>query len=119
MGRFFYSTNHLGSLKTRLHREGIVQAAVVVKVNVVGLPNQKLGGFRFIECSPKTTGLGKHIYTTLKLAKRLPSSHFTFNQDIMVLGKFSIPALSERVTPTYLGNEIRTLITHAQQVEEI
>ncbi|MEI8609960.1 hypothetical protein P4S70_13615 [Enterovibrio sp. Hal110] len=116
---FFYSTNHLGSLKSRLHREGIVQAAVVVKVNVVGLPNQKIGGFRFIECSPKTTGLGRHIYTTLKLAKRLPSSTFTLNQSVMVLGKFSIPDPNERVTPSYLGNEIRTLITHTQQVVEI
>lgn len=116
---FFYSTNHLGSLKSRLHREGIVQAAVVVKVSVVGLPNQKLNGFCFIECSPKTTGLGKHIYTTLKLAKSLPSSHFTLNQNVMVLGKFCIPEPSDRVTPSYLGNEIRALITHAQQVVKV
>ncbi|HCG9126115.1 hypothetical protein [Vibrio rotiferianus] len=116
---FFYSTNHLGSLKSRLHREGIVQAAVVVKINVVGLPNQKLGGFRFIECSPKTTGLGRHIYTTLKLAKGLPNNSFTLNQSVMVLGKFSIPDPNDRVTPTYLGNEIRTLVTHTQQVVEI
>ena len=116
---FFYSTNHLGSLKLRLHREGIVQAAVVVKVSIVGLPNQKLGGFCFIECSPKTTGLGKHIYTTLKLAKSLPSSHFSLNQNIMVFGKFCIPESSDRVTPSYLGNEIRTLITHTQQVVDI
>lgn len=91
----------------------------MVKINVVGLPNQKLGGFRFIECSPKTTGFGKHIYTTLKLAKRLPSSSFTLNQSVMVLGKFSIPDPSERVTPAYLGNEIRTLVTHTQQIVEI
>lgn len=113
---FFYSTNHLGSLKTRLHREGLVQAVVIVKVSVIGLPNQQQGGFRFIECSPKTTGKGKPIYTTLKLAKHLASTNFKLNKYIMVLGKFAIPSPSERVTPSYLGNEIRTLVTHEQQV---
>lgn len=116
---FFYSTNHLGSLKSRLHCEGIVQAAVIVKVSVIGLPNQNQGGFRFIECSPKTTGKGKPIYTTLKLAKQLPSTNFRLNKNIMVLGKFAIPSPMERVTPSYLGNEIRTLVTHEQQVVAI
>ncbi|ABM26356.1 hypothetical protein Sputw3181_3544 [Shewanella sp. W3-18-1] len=113
---FFYSTNHLGSLKTRLHSEGIVQAAVIVKVSVIGLPNKRKGGFCFIECRPKTTGKGKPIYTTLKLAKRLPSEVFRLNKSIMVLGKFTIPSPSDRVTPSYLGNEIRTLVSHEQQV---
>ncbi|MFA0570039.1 hypothetical protein [Vibrio gallaecicus] len=116
---FFYSTNHLGSLKSRLHCEGIVQAAVLVKVSVIGLPNKKLDDFCFIECSPKTTGFGKHLYTTFKLAKSLPSSHFTLNQNVMVLGRFSIPESSKRVTPSYLGNEIRALILDAQQIVKI
>jgi len=113
---FFYSTNHLGTLKMRLHREGIVQAAVIVKVSIIGLPNQKQGGFRFIECSPKKIGKGRSIFTTLKLAKTLPSKNFKLNHIIMVLGKFGIPKPSERVTPAYLGDEIRTLVVHEQQV---
>ncbi|CAH8214833.1 hypothetical protein VAE308_1140052 [Vibrio aestuarianus] len=63
--------------------------------------------------------MGRHIYATLKLAKGLPNSVFTLNQSVMVLGKFSIPEPNDRVTPTYLGNEIRTLVTHIQQVVEI
>lgn len=116
---FFYSTNHLGSLKTRLHHENIVQAAAIVKVSVVGLPNAKLGGFSFVECSPKKTGRGKPIYTTIKLAKQMPTTHFVLNKKVMVLGKFSIPSQYERVTPSYLGNEIRTLVGNAQQVVEL
>ena len=115
---FFYSTNHLGSLRTRLINEGIVQVAVILKVHIIGLPNAKLGRFQFIECNPKTTGNGRKIYTTIKLAKNMPVSTFTLGSQIMVLGKFSIPDDADRVTPIYLGNEVRTLVSHPLQVVE-
>lgn len=116
---FFYSTNHLGSLRSRLLNEGIVQAAVIVKVHMLGLPNARLGHFRFVECYPKTTGRGRPIYLTIKLAKNMSVSCFPLNKVVMVLGKFSIPVNGDNVTPKYLGNEIRTLVINSQQVVEI
>ena len=48
----------------------------------------------------------------------MPVSTFTLGSQIMVLGKFSIPDDADRVTPIYLGNEVRTLVSHPLQVVE-
>lgn len=116
---FFYSTNHLDRLKKRLYQENIVQAAAIVKVRLIGLPDIHKKGFTFIECSPSKPRKNNPIYTTIQLPKRLPASKFTLNKIIMVLGKFSIPNVSDRVTPQYLGDEIRTLVANEQQLVDV
>ncbi|MDX1727921.1 hypothetical protein [Pseudoalteromonas tetraodonis] len=115
---FFYSTNHLGSLRSKLLNNKIVQAAVIVNIKVIGFPNPKLGGFRFIECRPKTSNTAPNIVTTLKLSKSMKTNIFNIGSKVMILGKFSLPRDSERSIPVSLGNEIRTLVSDEMQVAE-
>lgn len=115
---FFFSTSHLGALRRKIIKEGMVKAAVISTVNVIGFPNLKLGGFRFIECYPLLHKNGRGTFATIKLTKSMNSNVFSCNQRVLYYGTFSIPTTKELLIPQFTGNEIRTIVRSGEQVIE-
>lgn len=112
---FFYETSQLDQLSSYLQVVNVAQVAVIIKVNVVRIPIPHLGNKQFIEGSPKKIKGRPDLYPTIQLINISPKI-FPLSKNVMVLGKFTVPANGKMIMTPRLEREIRTMVFSEEQV---
>ncbi|MBT0387181.1 hypothetical protein ABN085_15005 [Morganella morganii] len=115
---FFYETSQLDKLSAYLHTVKMAQVAVIIKVNVVRIPMEKFGNRYFIEGAPKKRKGKPDLYPTIQLGNVTPDL-FPLGKNVMLLGKFTVPNLSNMIMHPILEDEVRTIVFSEGQILEL
>ncbi|WP_434526430.1 hypothetical protein [Photorhabdus asymbiotica] len=111
---YFYSTSYLPALYSKLQKNKLIQAAIIVKVNYSKMHR----GFKYLICSSIYKDNDYRVITAIKLSKNMEKYNIRTNRIYMILGNFSEPFINDRVIKKYKGDEIRTLISNPSQIIE-
>ncbi|TDB47905.1 hypothetical protein [Photorhabdus luminescens] len=111
---YFYSTSYLPVLYSKLQKNKLIQAAIIVKV----IDSTMHRGFRYLICSSIYKDNDYRVITAIKLSKNMAKYNIRTNRIYMILGNLSEPLINDRIIKKHKGHEIRTLISNPSQIIE-